>query len=228
MGITPGDSGVVIGYQVDELTYTWSTKCLLLIHTFTLGLQAMCHPLTIFHFNQGVRIIHFWTKQCQDFEQGFNSILTDSTGTLEVDTSFDEHDVITSSISLGFMHSVETVSDTSQLQLAPSLRSHKLWCQTRALLSPMSLATKISASKLIHYFSIWPAAFGWPVFQHHQITSHWILPIGRLIRVSQNFRLALVGLSMPLSIQSNLFLASGCTCWYNDWHSRQNHVKLGW
>ena len=26
MGIKPGDSGVVIGYQVDEVTHTWSAE----------------------------------------------------------------------------------------------------------------------------------------------------------------------------------------------------------
>ena len=36
----------------------------------------------------------------------------------------------------------------------------KLWCQARALLTPVSLATKMSASKLIRYFSSHPAAFG--------------------------------------------------------------------
>ena len=33
--------------------------------------------------------------------------------------------------------------------------------------------------------------------QHHQITLPWILPIGRLIKVFQNFRLALMSLLMP-------------------------------
>ena len=37
--------------------------------------------------------------------------------------------------------------------------THKLWCQARALLAPVSLATKMSASKLISYFCIHPAAF---------------------------------------------------------------------
>ena len=27
MGIKPGDSGVLIGYQVDEFTHTWSAEC---------------------------------------------------------------------------------------------------------------------------------------------------------------------------------------------------------
>ena len=49
---------------------------------------------------------------------------------------------------------------TLKPQLAPSIRTRKLWYQARALLTPVSLATKMSASKLIHYFSSHPAAFG--------------------------------------------------------------------
>ena len=63
-------------------------------------------------------------------------------------------------MSSGFLHSVRTISDTSKLQLAHSIRSHKLWCQGGVLLAPVSLATKMSASKLIHYFSSHPAAIG--------------------------------------------------------------------
>ena len=65
-----------------------------------------------------------------------------------------------SSVSCGFLHSVSTLSDNSKQQLAPSIRSHKLWCQARALLTSVSLATKMLASKLICYFSTHPAAFG--------------------------------------------------------------------
>ena len=56
--------------------------------------------------------------------------------------------------------SVNTLSDNSKPQLASSVRSHKLWCQARALLAPVSLATKMSASRLIHFFSSHPSAFG--------------------------------------------------------------------
>ena len=94
-----------------------------------------------------------------DFEQGLDSILTNSLETPELDTSLDEFDAIRSSVSSGFLHLVSTLSDNSKLQLAPSIRSHKLWCQARALLAPVSLATKMSASKLIHYFTSHPAAF---------------------------------------------------------------------
>ena len=61
---------------------------------------------------------------------------------------------------LGFLHLVSTLSDNSKPQLAPNIHTHKLWCQARALLALVSLATKMSTSKLIHYFSSHPAAFG--------------------------------------------------------------------
>ena len=84
----------------------------------------------------------------------------DSTKTPEFDTSLDEPDAITSSVSSGFLHSVGTIPDTSTLKLATSIRSHKLWYQARDLLAPVPLATKMSASKLICYFSGHPEAFG--------------------------------------------------------------------
>ena len=87
-------------------------------------------------------------------------ILTDSLETLELDTSLEEPNAITSSVSSGFLCSVSTLSDNSKPQLAPSIHTCKLWCQARALLAPVSLATKMSVSKLIHYFSSHPAAFG--------------------------------------------------------------------
>ena len=88
-----------------------------------------------------------------------------------MDASLDEPDAIPSSVSSGFLHSVSTLSDNSRLQLAPSIRSHKLWCQARALLTPMPLATKMSAYKLIHYFSSHPAAFGfWSLTSPDNIT----------------------------------------------------------
>ena len=56
-----------------------------------------------------------------DFEQGLDSILIDSLETLELDTSLDEPDVITSSVSSGFLPMVSILSDNSKLQLAPSI-----------------------------------------------------------------------------------------------------------
>ena len=37
MGVKPGDSGVVIGYQVDEFTHTWSAEWFAFTPTFILG-----------------------------------------------------------------------------------------------------------------------------------------------------------------------------------------------
>ena len=46
------------------------------------------------------------------------------------------------------------------MQLVPRIRFHKLWYQARALLAPVPLATMMSVSKLICYFSSHPGAFG--------------------------------------------------------------------
>ena len=107
-----------------------------------------------------MRIMPFLDQAVADFEQGLDSILTDSLETPDLDTSLQESDAVTYSVSSGFLHSVSTISDNFKPQLAPSIRTHKLWCQARALLTPVSLATKMYTSKLIHYFSSHPAAFG--------------------------------------------------------------------
>ena len=106
-----------------------------------------------------MRITPFWTKLLLTLNKGLDSILTNSIQTPELDTSLDEPDAITSSVSSGFVHSVSLISDNSKLQVAPRSRSHKLWCQPRALLASVPLATRMSASKLFHYFSSHPATF---------------------------------------------------------------------
>ena len=124
------------------------------------GFTGKVSSLTHFTLEPGYEDYAFLDQAVADFKQGLDSILTDSLKTLELDTSLEEPDAITSSVSSGFLHWVSTLSDNSKLQLAPSIWTHKLWCQARALLAPVSLATKMSASKLIHYFSSHPAAFG--------------------------------------------------------------------
>ena len=61
--------------------------------------------------------------------------------------------------SQGFLCSVHTISDTSKLQLCPSIKSCKLWCQARSLLLPVHIAGKMLASELIWYFTSHPATF---------------------------------------------------------------------
>ena len=68
-----------------------------------------------------MRIMPFLNQGVADFEQGLDSILTDSLETLELDTSLDKPDATTFSISSGFLHLVSTLSDNSKLQLAPSI-----------------------------------------------------------------------------------------------------------
>ena len=160
MGIKPGDSGVVIGYQVDEFTCTWSMEQFVACSHIYPGFTGKVSSLTHFPLEPGCEDYAFWDQVVADFKQGLGSILTDSLETPESDTLLEEPDAITSSVSSGFLHSVCTLSDNSKPQLVPSIHTRKLWSQARALLSPVSLATKMSASKLIHYFSSHPAAFG--------------------------------------------------------------------
>ena len=108
--------------------------------------------LTHFPLEPGSEDYAFLDQAVADFEQGLDSILTDSLETPELNTFLDEPNVITSSVPSGFLCSVITLPDYSKPQLAPSIQTCKLWCWARALLAPVSLATKMSAFKLIHYF----------------------------------------------------------------------------
>ena len=159
MGIKPGDSGVAIGYQVDEFSHTWSSEWFVASSHIYPGFTGKVSSLTHFLLEPVCEDYSFLDQAMANFEQGLDSILTDSLDTPELNASLNEPDAIPSSVSSGFLPSVSTLSDNSKMQFAPSIRSHKLWCQARALLAPVPLATKMSASKLIHYFSSHPAAF---------------------------------------------------------------------
>ena len=98
----------------------------------------------------------FWDQTKADFEHGLASILIDSINTAELDVSLDETYIILSSVSSSFIHLDSTVSDTSNQQLAPSIKSCMLWHWARAPLLPVLQAGRTSASKLIWYFSSYP------------------------------------------------------------------------
>ena len=85
-----------------------------------MGLPAM----SVLLLELGCEDYSFLDQTNADFEQGLDSILTDSIETLELDTSFDEPDAITSSVYFVFLHSISTISDTSKPHPAPSMRSH--------------------------------------------------------------------------------------------------------
>ena len=75
----------------------------------------------------------------------------ESINTLELDASFDEPNAtIASSVSSCFFHLVSTPSDSSKLQHGPSIKFHKVWCQAKVLLLPLSVAGRMLISKLIH------------------------------------------------------------------------------
>ena len=159
MDVKPGDSGVVIRYQVDAFPLTWSAEQFVAHSHIYPGFTGKVSSLTHFPLEPVCEDYSFLDQTVDDFELGLDSNLTDSIETPELDMSLDEPDAITSSVSFGFLHSVSTLSDNSKLQPAPSIRSHKLWCQARPLLAPVSLGTKMSTSKLIHYFSSHSASF---------------------------------------------------------------------
>ena len=127
MGIKPSDSGVVIGYQVDEFTCIWSAEQFVAHSHIYYGFTGKVLSLTHFPLEPGCEDYAFLDQAVADFKQGLDSILTDSLETLELDTSLDEPDAITSSsVSSGFLSLVSTLSDNSKPQLAPSIHTHKL------------------------------------------------------------------------------------------------------
>ena len=121
LGMKHGDSGVVIGYQVDEFTHTWSAEQFVACSHMYPGFTGKVSSLTHFPLESGCEDYAFLDQAVADFEQGLDSILTVSLETLELETSLDEPDIITSSVSSGFLYLVSTLSDNSKLQLAPSI-----------------------------------------------------------------------------------------------------------
>ena len=98
VGIQPGSSGVMIRYQVDDFACTWSTKqSVACSHIY---LEFMGKVLSLNHLPLELVCddYSFLNQAVADFEQGLDSILTDSIETPELDTSFDKP-VITSQVS---------------------------------------------------------------------------------------------------------------------------------
>ena len=99
MDIKPGDSGVVIGYQVDEFTHTWSAEQFVACSHIYTGFTGKLLSLTHFPLELGWEDYSFLDQAVADFEQGLDSILTVSLETPELDDSLDEPDAITYSVS---------------------------------------------------------------------------------------------------------------------------------
>ena len=122
MGIKPSDSSVVIGYQFDEFTHTWSAEQFGAHSHIYPGLTGKVTSLTHFPLEPGCEDYAFLDQAVAEFKQGLDSITTDSLETQELDTLLDEPDAITSSsVSSGFLCFISTLFDNSKPQLAPSI-----------------------------------------------------------------------------------------------------------
>ena len=69
--IKPGDSGVVIRYEVDEFTCIWSAECFIAQSHIYPGLIGKVSILTHSHPNQAGMITPFWTRQLKTLSMVF-------------------------------------------------------------------------------------------------------------------------------------------------------------
>ena len=124
----------MIGYDIDELTYNSLVEHFVAESHIYPGFFSKVSSLTHFTLEPGHGDYSSLDQTVADFEKGLDFILTDSVESLELDASFEVLDGLPSSVSSGLLHLINTTSDTSKQQLAPSIKSHKLWCQAAALL----------------------------------------------------------------------------------------------
>ena len=151
-----------------------------------------------FPLEPGSKAYSILDQAVKDFEHGLVSIVTDCINTPELDASFYEAHVMPPSLHSEFLHLISTICDNSRPQLAPSIKSGKLWCQLGHYLY---LYHRLVKCQSLSWFIIFP------IIQQHLnsrlITSHWILPKRRMIKVFLIFRLSLMQLLMPLQAQSS-------------------------
>ena len=70
VGIETGNSGVVIGYQVDECTHTWSVEWFVAHSHIYPGVTGEVSSLTHFPLEPGCENYSFLDQAVADFEQG--------------------------------------------------------------------------------------------------------------------------------------------------------------
>ena len=75
--VKPGDSGMVMGYQVDIFTRTWSVEHFIVQSHIYLGFMGKVATLTHFPLEPGYEDYSFLDQVAEDFEQGPDSILKD-------------------------------------------------------------------------------------------------------------------------------------------------------
>ena len=122
----PGDYSVVIGYQVDEFSHTCLVENFVIHSHIYPCFCGKLSSLTHFPLEPGCEEYSFLDQAVTEFEQSLDSIFTASVKTPELDASFEQPNGVASSASSGFLCSVNTISNTSKPQLAPSIKSHEL------------------------------------------------------------------------------------------------------
>ena len=103
VGIKPGGSGVVIWYQADQFTYTWSTGCFIAQSHIYPSFMAKVSTLTYFPLEPRCEDYSFFDQALEDLEDGLDSIPLDSVNTAQLDSSFDETESMPSSVSSGIL-----------------------------------------------------------------------------------------------------------------------------
>ena len=76
----------MIGYQVHEFTGTWFAEWFVFCSHICSGFTGKVSSLTHFALEPGCEDYAILDQAVADFEQGLDSILTDSLETLELDT----------------------------------------------------------------------------------------------------------------------------------------------
>ena len=77
VGMKPGDSGMVIGYQIVESTHTWLAECFVAQSHIYPSCTGKVSSLNHFPFEPGCEDYFFLEQAVADFEQGLDSILSD-------------------------------------------------------------------------------------------------------------------------------------------------------
>ena len=77
VAVKPGDSGVVIGYQVYEFTHSWSVGCFVAEVDIYHGFTGKVLTLTHFPLESGCEDYSFLDQTVEDIEHDLHSFLTD-------------------------------------------------------------------------------------------------------------------------------------------------------
>ena len=97
---------MVIGYQVDEFTHIWLAEYSIVQWHIYPGFMVKISKLIYFPLEPGCEDYSFLDQAVKGFGHGLNSILTDYINTSELDTALHGTDAMSTSVSIGFLHSV--------------------------------------------------------------------------------------------------------------------------